>query len=328
MTKATTTAILAALAIAPLSASADELDDKMNGMLYPVVRVMCGWGGGSGTIIYSDDRDEEGRFDTFVMTNHHVIDGAIRIEQKWNSLKGKYENVEERDRVQVELFVYDRGKVIATQDFDADIVAHSEDHDLAVLRLCYPREIEYVAPLLAADKSLRMFQDVYAVGCSLLHEPIATAGHVTDLEDMIDGVPYCMTTADIIFGNSGGAVFTKIAGVWYLTGVPSRVAVTHGSPITHMAWFIPPDRIRTWVAEQLLDFLVDPARTPKQCFEERAKLLSPAGGHSSKERNLSPYDYAPDGDGEINPERAIVKPKPKPKPDPSKVYGPKVPKRS
>ena len=282
--------LLSLLLSAPAAASADEFDDKMAGLLMPIARVTCGGGGGSGTVVYSADRDEAGRFETFILTNRHVIADAVHIVQKWNSLKGRYENVEQRDRVQVETFVYDKGKVVATQYFQADIVAHSETHDLAVLRLCYPHRAGFVAPLLPAGAGLRLFQPVYAVGCSLLHEPIATSGHVTDLEDLIDGATYCMCTAPIIFGNSGAAVFTEVGGMWYLAGVPSRIAVSHGSPITHMAWFIPPDRIRQWVKEQLLDFLVDPDRTPKQCFEERAKLLSPSGTEQQRPE-LTPYNY-------------------------------------
>ena len=267
--------LLTLLLCAP-AAPADELDDKMAGLLLPVARVMCRNSGGSGTVVYSADRDEAGRYETFVLTNRHVVAGALRIVSKWNSMKGRYENVEQRDRVKVETFVYDGGKVVLTHDFDADIVAHSEIHDLAVLRLCYPRKVESVAPLLPPAASLRLFQPVFAVGCSLLHDPIATSGHVTALEDIIDGEAYCMCTAPIIFGNSGGGVFVEVGGAWFLAGVPSRIAVSSGSPITHMAWFTPPDRIRQWVKEQMLDFLVDAERTPKQCFEERAKLLSPA----------------------------------------------------
>jgi S1-C subfamily serine protease len=307
--------LLTLLLCAP-AARADEFDDKMAGLLMPVARVTVAGGGGSGTVVYSADRDDAGRFETFILTNHHVIAGAVHIVPRWNSLKGRYENMEQRDRVQVETFVYDKGKVVETRDFQADIVAHSETHDIAVLRLCYPRKAACIAPLLPAGFALRLFQPVYAVGCSLLHEPIATSGHVTDLEDLLDGSTYCMCTAPIIFGNSGGGVFVEIDGTWYLAGVPSRIAVSRGSPITHMAWFVPPDRIRQWVKEQMLDFLVDPERTPKQCFEDRAKLLSPSPPDQQQRPEPTPYNgpsspprkpsAMPETSPEIRPEPAVI----------------------
>lgn len=68
------------------SLMADELDLKMEKILYPSVRVLNGSGGGSGTILYSDDRDKEGQFLTFVLTNHHVVDNLIHITRKWDNL--------------------------------------------------------------------------------------------------------------------------------------------------------------------------------------------------------------------------------------------------
>ena len=56
--------------------------------LYPVVRVSCGNGSGSGTIIYSD-MVEPGKYSTYVLTNHHVIASAIRIAEEWDSDLGK-----------------------------------------------------------------------------------------------------------------------------------------------------------------------------------------------------------------------------------------------
>lgn len=279
-------------ACAATAALADEFEGKYEGLLYPVVRVTVGQGGGSGTIIYSDDRDEEGRYVSFAVTNHHVISRAIRVTKKWNSLKQRYEQVEERDRVKVEAFVYEGGTSIATTDYQADIVAHSEDHDIAVLRLYFPKKMDFVAPLLPVDKELRVFQKVYAVGCSLLHEPIATSGEITDLEDMIDNKPYTMCSADIIFGNSGGAVFAQMDGKWYFVGIPARVAVTRGAPITHMGWFVPIKRIRGWIDEQILHFLVDEKKTPKECFEERAKMINRKDGvDGDGGRGLQPYNY-------------------------------------
>ena len=50
-----------------------NLQELHERILYPVVRVRTGSAGGSGTVIMSQaDPENEGEFQTFVLTNHHV----------------------------------------------------------------------------------------------------------------------------------------------------------------------------------------------------------------------------------------------------------------
>jgi S1-C subfamily serine protease len=185
----------------------DPNKEKLEQLLYPVVRVTSGRGGGSGTVLYSEDREGIGEYQTFVMTNHHVIDNLIRVQKKWDSLLGKYIYVEDNDLAEVELFSYaNGGKTVTRVPVKAEIIAWDADEDVALLKLLHPFKVEFTARILPKDRILSLFQEVYAVGCPDLVDPIFTKGEVTDLDFIDDKRSYVMTSADIIWGNSGGAL--------------------------------------------------------------------------------------------------------------------------
>lgn len=266
------------MAVAPILAD-DDLGTEANAVMKPLVRVKSGNSTGTGTVIYSEDREKTGEFKTFVLTNHHVVSDAIRVVKKWNSLKRRHEYSEENDQVTVEVFSYLRGgRTVLGQPIQADIVAHNADEDMAILKLDYPIQIENVATLLPKDLELHLLEPAIAVGCSLGVDPIVTRGEIVDLEYLIQRKPYIMSTADIIFGNSGGAVFTVQDGRYYFIGVPSRVIVSGGGAVTHMGFFIPIDRIRKFLEIQKLDFLTDPDKTPADSEKARKELQEKANG--------------------------------------------------
>ena len=275
----------------PTIVFADLISRQHSQMLYPTVRVKTKRATGSGTIFYSDDRDEPNIFRTFVFTNHHVVRDAIRIEKKWNSLLGRKEDREVTALVTVEVFQYENeSKSAGRLTYDAEIVAYEEDEDIAILKLHTTTEMKFVAKLMPQSelRNVRLFQNVFAVGCSLGHPPIASAGMLTSLSDIIERKSYWMMSAPIIFGNSGGAVFIERDGRFFFIGVPSRVASTRMGVVEHMAFFIPPTRIHSWLKRQHLAFLYDPAVTPAQSFKERDTIR--------RKSRREPDNYTPSKD--------------------------------
>jgi hypothetical protein len=262
-------AFLAFALTAPVCA--DALDAKLEKVLYPVVRVLSGGGGGSGTVVYSEDRENDGTFETFVMTNHHVIDNLIRVEKKWDNLTGSYRFEENNEQADVELFSYaNGGSTITKSVVKANIVAYIANEDIALLHLVHPFKIQFVAKILPADKQLRLFQEIYAVGCPLLVDPMFTKGEVTDLDNTIDKKSYIGGTANIIWGNSGGAVMAKFGEDWYFCGIPSRgYGAPNGQFVTYMGYYISPIRIRNFATTQKLGFLLSDVTTPTESFQAR-----------------------------------------------------------
>lgn len=241
-------------------------------MRHPIVRIRTSNGAGSGTIVYSEDRETKGDFKTFIITNHHVINSAVRIEKKWNSLKQKFEDVEVLDRVNVDIFRYKNGAEDGTIRYEADIISYDADDDLALVQLVTTNKIDNVAKVLTPnDEYPRVFEKVFAVGCSLAQSPIPSEGLLTNASITMERKKFWMVSANIYFGNSGGALFIERDNNYYWAGVPCAVAVSQQQVVSHMAYVIPLDRINAWIDAQKLSFLTDKNKTPTECFKEREK---------------------------------------------------------
>jgi len=211
--------------------------------IYPIVRVSTNTAGGSGTVVYS----QEGQ--TYVLTNNHVISDAVRIVEEWNSEKQEEVKVEKRSVVYVEIFKYRNiSTPVGTLKVEADIIAYNEDEDMALLKLRFEESVKYVASLLPEEllDTVHVTDETVAVGCSLGFPPLPTMGVLTRKNFLIQSLPYHMSSAQIIYGNSGGAMFYGPTGEFM--GIPSRVPVVGwGTPITHMGLFIPIKRIYDWL---------------------------------------------------------------------------------
>lgn len=256
---------------------ADAIDKKLEKILYPGVRVRAGNAQGSGTVVYSEDREKVGEHQTYVLTNHHVVARLIKVTRVWSNLEGRWRNVEKNDLADVELFSYaNGGRTITASSVKAEIVAYIEHDDIALLRLKHPFKVDHVAKILPPGKHLSLAQEIWAVGCPTGVDPTFTRGMVTDLEYLIDNKSYTQGTADIIWGNSGGSVMSYFSelGDWYMCGVPSRgkLARVNGQAVTWIGYYITPERLREFATSQHLSFLIKPDVTPSQCMTERAKI--------------------------------------------------------
>jgi len=241
--------------------------------IYPVVRVSDAGGSGSGTVLYSKINEDK-EFSTYVLTNYHVISGAIKVVEKFDNDLGKDVKQEKKSICHVEIFKYrDLSTPIGTLKVEADIVIHNQEQDMALLKLRSTEEIKKVAQLLPIEQvnDIKCLDETVAVGCSLAFPPLPTTGILTRKNFQIDSLPYYMSSAQIIYGNSGGAMFD---GQGNFIGIPSMVAIVGwGTPVTHMGLFIPVSRVYDWLEEEYYDFIFNVAKTEKQCLEDREKEI-------------------------------------------------------
>lgn len=239
-----------------------ELSDLHEKCIYPAVRINTGKAGGSGTIIYSMPKNgESGQvYDTFVLTNHHVVEDAITTKKDWDSLLKKQIEKEFIREVQVEVFDYvDLSRVVSANTHQGEVVAYDQYHDLAIVKLISPRPARHIATFLPKESikdEILIGKDVIAVGCSILHDPVVSYGKITGVREMIDNKRYLMTSTHIIFGNSGGAMYTNDG---FLIGVPSRVTVypmgMSSDIITWMSFPCHPERLYEFIDQQEFQFL-------------------------------------------------------------------------
>jgi hypothetical protein len=248
--------------------------------LYPIVRVVAqgkeGAAGGSGIVVYSKARNKkDGKYETFVLTNHHVIAPLIRVRSIWDTSLGREVKKETRAEAHVEFFGYeDTSWITEASGKMGELVAWDEQKDLALVQLKSSVQVPNVAPIIQPDdvhKTLRIFSPVYCVGCGLGAPPLVTEGHIGGFDFLIDNYPYMLSTAPGIFGNSGGAVMSQETGE--VIGVTARMPVAFigfgGQAITHMMFSISPSTVYQFLQEQVYDFIVDPKRTSAQCQKER-----------------------------------------------------------
>jgi len=243
-----------------------EIIQKHEQMFYPTVRVRTKKAGGSGTVVYSKKHNNE--IYTYVITNHHVISDCINITKKWNPILKKKIDTETLDTVSVEFFKYNNySHCIGSFAVEADIVAYSEvdgGQDWALLRTRDKENVyDHVANLFPSNDldNVHIFDKCWAVGSSLGHPPIASAGHISYMDDEIEHYKYWMSTAQTIFGNSGGACY-RWSGkrkLYEWIGIPSRISVQpmgfSADAITHMGYFIPIDRVYDLLEENDYHFI-------------------------------------------------------------------------
>ena len=253
------TALVGVMLWSPLSA-AEPTDYKIrhDQMLNAVVLVDVGRGSGSGTVIYSGEW--EGEKHTYILTNWHVVRTAISISKEWDSRSAANIDVERRQPVDAYWFSYLQYSVTTgTRGQRADIVAYNEKMDLALIRLVDTENtVSPVAPLLPQGDTVHLMERVWAIGSGLGRPPFATEGYVASVDGRQSGMEYMMTTAPIVWGNSGGALFrwSDTDQHYQLVGVPSRIEIAGFKfPIFQMAWSIPAKTIYEFLENNNLCFI-------------------------------------------------------------------------
>ena len=223
-------------------------------MLYPTVLVRLGNGSGSGTVIYSKQNEDQA-YESYVLTNWHVIQGYVKLTKVWNSDKQENVETETRRPVNVDLWEYNNfSTAVGTIGRLAHIKAYDKSRDLALLQISdTERAMPYVAMLYPedVDDGPWIFQPVYAVGAGRGKPPFPTMGLLGGYGRDQDGNALYLSTSPIIYGNSGGSLYVYSPRNHYeLIGVPSMVsAYGWGSVVSHMAWSRPISEIRLFLRD-------------------------------------------------------------------------------
>ena len=241
-----------------MSLTQQELHEKI---LYPVTRVRAGQAGGSGVLVYSEpDPKNDGNFINIALTCQHVVDGNIKVVDEWDAVLKRQVKKDVIDEVTVEIFDYDGSKVVSANSTTGKIIAYDKHHDLAAVLLNNTRQMPYVASIYPREEidNLKLFDEVWVSGCSLLHDPFSSQGTLTYLREMIAQKSYLMSNAPSIFGNSGGGLFH---GSGHLLGLSSRItAIQLGFGVDVMTWMgfsTHPERVYEFIDHQELKFLYD-----------------------------------------------------------------------
>jgi len=279
-----------------------DLDKIHHAVLYPVVRVRTGRAGGSGVVIYSHPvpgekatrrpEHEVGskvvKYETYIVTCHHVVNDAITFVHEWSDIARRDIKVEKRKLVTVETFEYEElSRCTGGTTYKAEIIAWDNSKDIAILKVRTSKRFENVVKLYPRGKAdgIKLGTPMLACGCSLGHEPFFTKGDLVAKHDRIQGEEYWMTTANTVFGNSGGPVFLDTFEYIGNSARISAIQLGFGHDImTWMGFFVPIEEIYKIFDKKYLQFLYDPKTTSVICERKRKarqkkeekKLLMPA----------------------------------------------------
>jgi S1-C subfamily serine protease len=265
--------------------SEDKIKEIHRNVLYTVVRVMTEGAAGTGVMVYSgvtpdtkDAPDEDKEYETYIVTCWHVVEDAIKFVTKWSSIAQKDIKKEANELVKVEMFKYEKlSRCVGGTTYDAEIIAWDKPLDLAILRVKCAEKSPFVAKIYPRAKgdNIKLGTPMISCGCSLAHEPFFTFGNLTSKHDQIEAKEYWMTTANIIFGNSGGPVF--LSGSYEYIGNTARVATQQMGfgvdVITWMGFFIPIDSIYGFFDEAFMQFIYDDSTDSKKCAELRKQKV-------------------------------------------------------
>jgi S1-C subfamily serine protease len=230
-------------------------------MLFSVALIRTGRGSGSGTVIYSDEI--EGQWETYILTNYHVISSAIRRQTICCDENGEKYDVERRSPDDVLFFEYNQlSRPIGNRGKRATIMVFDQLADLALLRLS-DREngVPFVARMHDPDDPLYMFEQVWAVGAGLGEPPFATTGLLSRIDREIDGFSYIASSSPIIYGSSGGALFRHRVGIadaghYEIIGVTSIARAAGWQLVEHINFSIPMATIWGFLRAQCFGFIV------------------------------------------------------------------------
>ena len=269
-----------------MAKASKEIIQKHEQVFYPTVRVRTKKAGGSGTVVYSENYNDE--VYTYVITNHHVISDSVHVEKKWDPVLKRKVDKEILDTVYVEFFRFNNySHTIGSFAVEADIVAYSDvegGQDWALLRVRdKENKADYVANMfpLKDIENVHIFDDCFAVGASLGHPPVASNGMITYMDDEIDHYKYWMSSAPTIFGNSGGAVYRWSGNrkQYEYIGIPSRISIQpmgfSADAITHMGYFIPIDRVYKLLEDNDFQFIYDSNYSIEDCKKSRKEKQKP-----------------------------------------------------
>lgn len=217
----------------------DEIALKQKEMRDTIVLVKTRRGTGSGTIVERIGTDNEGEFEYRVITNAHVTHPRFfEYLRTVDFITGEL-NTEVVD-TGCKIIIFDYKNMQSYSTYDANVVEENIGYDLAVLSFVSKDKLS-IAAIADNDmlEQVRVFDEIFVVGCQLGCAPSPTFGIISQILTGTNGEQewtiYC-NTAQNTPGSSGGGLFKKYDGHYYLVGIPYRIAVTrNGQLIPHLS---------------------------------------------------------------------------------------------
>ena len=227
-----------------------DLPTMWRELVGPIVQLAGETSVGSGVLLPSRPA-ADGGFQTFVITAWHVV----------RDIQGDPPDLD----APVPVLIYLENGGLRSET--AKLLRHDAKLDAALLEVRTSEAVANGARLAPRQRldDVRIFEEVYAVGCPLGNDPIPTRGEVATCHHEVDGETYWMINAPTYIGNSGGGIFDS--KTHELLGIFSKI-YTHGSLrptiIPHMGLVTPLPKIYDWLTEVGFSEIVPASGEPEK----------------------------------------------------------------
>lgn len=206
----------------------------------------------SSSVIYSKRDEKSGDVKTVLLTANHCVRDNPVLEQK------------------IDFPVYKNGKIVKKDRYLGKVLGQAYDKDLALVELKDKDTLfENVVKIAKDVNDVQIGDPVAVIGYPLgLNLTVTNGNYVGYQTTAWDGKEFLRATPDMIFGNSGGALF-KINkdGTYEQIGVTDAIMTPMGVPISYMGLYVPVDQIREYLKVAL----------PEAIGEKNTTIVSPNG---------------------------------------------------
>lgn len=225
-------------------------------------------GNGTGIVIYSQKTASRSYYH-FILTAAHCIDQSAQMS--------------------IERFFYRENKYVeVTTSPLADVLFVDAESDIAVLKVWDALPFPYVPEIITEEdfKLIRLYEPVYVVGCPLGALPFVTNGNLSGVN--VISKKHLAFTAPVMYGNSGGPVFTADGK---LLGMVKMMARTpNGQAYPHSAFAVPAWAIAKFLKDNQLGFIAK--AKDGSSFETLEKFLKEKEEREQAEREAKEAEAA------------------------------------
>jgi len=163
-----------------------------------------------------------------------------------------------------EYFKYDdMHSMVEMVTFPALNVAHNTTSDLALLLCVSNSRMNSEISLISSKNATKMklADDIFISGCPLARLPQITKGNISIFDEPSGPSFRDLVSAPIIFGSSGGGVYTENGELFGVVSAVSTVNASNNQLISvaypHIGWIIPNKLIYSFLIESGHGFLIN-----------------------------------------------------------------------
>lgn len=191
----------------------------------------------------------------YIITNEHITSNRITTDLQVDGIRGTHQIILVDPGIVVRVF---NNSATEWQEYHGEIVVESPVSDLSLVTFQTDDYLPHIAKIIsieALDK-VEIFDEIYALGCQLGYPVMPTRGIIAGFVEY-DDLTILFHTAHTLPGSSGGGLFKKDDGQYYLIGLPQGVRRYNSHIMPHYGYAISAEIIYRFLHEHDMSFIYE-----------------------------------------------------------------------